>query len=65
LHLTGGGEAGTLGMEEIQMLAAFAKDHMNKSHSVRLSDLESSQWGQIRKNAGANCEMQSAWYVCA
>ncbi len=59
LLVAGGGEAALLGMEEIQMLAAFAKQHMNKSHSVRLSDLDPSQWGCIRKNAGACCEMQS------
>ncbi|KAL0019266.1 hypothetical protein WJX77_007151 [Trebouxia sp. C0004] len=45
-------DSGPLGMEEIQMLAAFAKDHMKKSHSVRLSDLDASQWGHIRNNAG-------------
>jgi len=39
-------------MDEIQMLAAFANDHMKKSHSVCLSDLDASQWGHIRKNAG-------------
>jgi hypothetical protein len=39
-------------MDEIQMLAAFANDHMKKSHSVRLSDLDASQWDHIRKNAG-------------
>ncbi|KAL3146309.1 hypothetical protein ABBQ32_003006 [Trebouxia sp. C0010 RCD-2024] len=48
----GGGDADLLGMEEIRMLAAFAKQHMTKSHSVRLSDLDPSQWGCIRKNAG-------------
>ena len=56
--VAGRGEAALLGMEEIRMLAAFAKQHMNKSHSVRLSDLDPSQWGCIRKNAGACCEMQ-------
>ena len=59
LLVSGVGEAAALlGMEEIQMLAAFAKQHMKKSHSVRLSDLDPSQWGCIRKNAGASREMQ-------
>ena len=51
--VAGGGEADFLGMEEIQALAAFAKQHMMTCHSVRLSDLDSSNWGCIRKNAGA------------
>ena len=58
--MVGGGEAGLMGMEEIQMLAAFAKQQMTKSHSVRLSDLDPSQWGCIRKNAGARHEVQSS-----
>ena len=59
---SGVGEAALLGIEEIRMLAAFAKQHMKKSHSVRLSDLDPSQWGCIRKNAGACREMQSTSY---
>ncbi|KAL3148966.1 hypothetical protein ABBQ32_001823 [Trebouxia sp. C0010 RCD-2024] len=51
-QVEGIGEAALLGMEEIRMLAAFAKQHMKKSHSVRLSELDPSQWGCIRKNAG-------------
>ncbi|DBA87267.1 TPA: hypothetical protein ACH3X1_004329 [Trebouxia sp. C0004] len=43
--LQGGGEAALLGMEEFRMLAAFAKQHMKKAHSVRLPDLDPSQWG--------------------
>ena len=62
LLVSGIGEAALLGMEEIRMLAAFAKQHMKKSHSVRLSDLDPSQWGCIRKNAGACHEMQSTSY---
>ena len=62
LLVSGIGEAALLGMEEIRMLAAFAKQHMKKSHSVRLSDLDPSQWGCIRKNAGACREMQSTCY---
>lgn len=59
---SGVGEAALLGMEEIRLLAAFAKQHMKKSHSVRLSDLDPSQWGCIRKTAGACREMQSTSY---
>ncbi len=62
LLVSGVGEIALLGMEEIRMLAAFAKQHMKKSHSVRLSDLDSYQWGCIRKNAGACREMQSTSY---
>ena len=51
--VAGGGEADLLGMGEIRALAAFAKQHMKKSHSVRLSDLDTSKWGCIKKNAGA------------
>ncbi|KAL0026812.1 hypothetical protein WJX77_002955 [Trebouxia sp. C0004] len=40
--LQGGGEAALLGMEEFRMLAAFAKQHMKKAHSVRLPDLDPS-----------------------
>ena len=47
-----------MGMAEIQMLAAFAKQHMNKSHSVCLSALDPSQWGHIRKMAGVCPEVQ-------
>ena len=62
LLVSGIGEAALLGMEKIRMLAAFAKQHMKKPHSVRLSDLDPSQWGCIRKNAGACREMQSTSY---
>ena len=31
--VAGSGEAGSLGMEEIQTIAAFAKQHMKMSHS--------------------------------
>ncbi|KAL0040610.1 hypothetical protein WJX77_012388 [Trebouxia sp. C0004] len=48
----GSEEAGLLDMEEIWMLAAFAKQQMTTSHSVRLSKLDPSLWGHIRKNAG-------------
>ena len=37
----------------MKLLAAVANNHMKKSHSVCLSDLDASQWGHIRKNAGA------------
>ena len=46
------GNSDACGFKEIQMLAAFAKDQMKKTHSVRLSDMEPSQWDYIRKNAG-------------
>lgn len=59
LLVAGAGEPDLLGMEEIWVLAAFAKQHMTKSHSVRLSDLDPSQWGCIRKNAGACRDEQS------
>ena len=62
LLVVGVGEAALLGMEEIRMLAAFAKQHMKKCHSVRLSEFDPSQWGCIRKNAGACREMQSTSY---
>ena len=62
LLVLGIGEAALLGMEEIQNLAAFAKQHMETSHSVRLSDLDPSQWGCIRKNAGACRETQCTSY---
>ena len=51
-HISGLHYGGPLGKDESQMLAAFAKDHMNKAHSAHLSDLDTSQWGHIRKNAG-------------
>ena len=51
--VAGVAEADSLDMAEIQALAAYAKQHINKSHSVCLSDLDTSQWGCIRKNAGA------------
>ncbi|DBA89169.1 TPA: hypothetical protein ACH3X1_016327 [Trebouxia sp. C0004] len=53
----GAGEADLLGIDEIRTLAAFAKQNMTKSHSVRLSDLDPSQWGCIRKNAGMQAEL--------
>ena len=51
--VVGGGEADLLGMGEIQALAPLAKQHMKKSRSVRLSDLDTSKWGCIKNNAGA------------
>ena len=48
-----GGDADLLGMEEIRALAASAKQHMTRSYSVHLFELNPSQWGCIRKNAGA------------
>ena len=51
--VAGGAEADLLGMGEIRALAAFTKQHMTKSHSIRLSDLDFSKRSCIRKNAGA------------
>ena len=50
-------------MEELQTLAAFAKDQMKKSKSVRLSKVGASEWGHIQKNAGADQKLHSACYV--
>ncbi|DBA77360.1 TPA: hypothetical protein ACH3X2_000877 [Trebouxia sp. C0005] len=44
--------AAVVGMEELQTLAAFAKDQMKKSKSVRLSAVGASEWGHIQKNTG-------------
>lgn len=49
---TGGAEVGHMGLDETKMLAAVAKDQMKKAHSVRLSNLEPSQWDHIRMTAG-------------
>ena len=51
-HVASGAAAGHVGLEELQTLAAFAKDQMRKTRSVHLSDMEPSQWGHIQKNAG-------------
>ncbi len=64
LHTAGREDAGKLGMDEIQVLAAFAKNHMKKCQSVRVSELDASQWGHIRKKAGTKAcyaEPISVW----
>ena len=55
--------AAVVGMEELQTLAAFAKDQMKKSKSVRLSDVGASEWGHIQKNTGADQKLHSACFV--
>ena len=51
-------------MDEIQMLAAFANDHMKKSHSVRLSDLDASQMGPHQKKCRYIVVLCRAVSVC-
>ena len=53
------------GMEELQTLAAFAKDQMKKSKSVCLSDMGASEWGHIQKNTGADKSLQKCLIDCS
>lgn len=55
--------AAVVGMEELQTLAAFAKDQMKKSKSVRLSAVGASEWGHIQKNTGVDQRLHSACFV--
>lgn len=48
----GGGVVDAMGLEDLQELAAFARQHLKKSRSVRLSSLNPSKWGDITRNAG-------------
>lgn len=56
---SGGGIVGAMGLEDLQELAAFARQHLKKSRSVRLSSLNPSKWGDITRNAGTNRDMPS------